>query len=127
MKPAFKEPQLIPIRLRDLPEAEAPSRGWRECGGPKAAVDARPIERETSVAALVRENRFIQRMLDDRDRQFASLQGELSSMRRDWAWRTLGVLRLEVRRFRRQFWQVAPGDGDARRNLSRPSGRGTAA
>jgi hypothetical protein len=89
--------------------------------------EARAPHEEEAGGALVRENRFIQRMLDDRDRQFASLQRELSTMRRDWAWRTLAVLRLGVRRIRRQFWQTASADAEARRNYRLTGERGSAA
>jgi hypothetical protein len=78
--------------------------------------DPRPYLEESADSSLVRKNRFIQRMLDDRDRQVASLQEELSTMRRDWAWRTLGFLRLGFGRIRSRFWRTAMEDADERRS-----------
>ena len=86
-------------------------------------LDPRPFLEESADSSLVRKNRFIQRMLDDRDRQVASLQDELSTMRRDWAWRTLGFLRLGVRRIRRKFWRTAAEDADERRDCRQAGGQ----
>ncbi len=58
---------------------------------------------QAAVAALLRDKRFIQRMLDERDRQFAGLQAELAAMRRDRVWRIVRMLRSDVRRIRRLF------------------------
>jgi hypothetical protein len=60
-------------------------------------------------------------MLDDRDRQFAELQAEFAAMRRDWAWRALGVFRLGLRRLQRQF---RPAVATARAGGRDPAGRG---
>jgi hypothetical protein len=49
------------------------------------------------------ENKFIKRMLEDRDREFAALQAEFASMRHDWVWRTIRTIRCELGRVRRLF------------------------
>jgi hypothetical protein len=98
MKPLFKDPEPNLVRF----------------GGPQ---DAAPF----------REDKFIQRMLEDRDRQFASFQRELLAMRRDWAWRTLGLPRHAFSRVRRQFWRTASAEAAERRDFSPPGGWGTAA
>jgi hypothetical protein len=82
---------------------------------------------EPQDAARLRENRFIQRMADDRDGQFASFQRELLAMRRDWSWRTLGLPRHAFSRVRRQFWRAASAEASERRDFSLPGGWGTAA
>jgi hypothetical protein len=128
MKPAFKAPEFLlldqSMERRDSAFSSSRSRdqgGWAAFDGYRHSHD------EPAGDDLVRENRFIQRMLDDRDRQYASLQGELSMMRRDWAWRTLGLLRFGVRRIRRQFWKAASADAEARRDHHPSAGRGSAA
>jgi hypothetical protein len=128
MKPAFKAPEflLLDRSMERRASAFSSSRsrdpgGWMDIDGSGHTNDV------PAGGALVRENRFIQRMLDDRDRQCASLQGELSMMRRDWAWRTLGLLRFGVRRIRSQFWKTASADAKARRDHHPSAGRGSAA
>jgi hypothetical protein len=126
MKPAFKDPAPNLVRLRDPQGADFPSRGLRDHGGHEAGPDTLSPERQPSVEALVRENKFILRLLDDRDRQFASVQCELSAMRRDWVWRTLGVLKNEVRRARRQFWRRGLMAEVPAQSVSRLRGPGSA-
>ena len=58
---------------------------------------------QAAVAELLRDKRFIQRMLDERDRQCAELQAELAAIRRSRVWRIVGMLRGDVRRIRRIF------------------------
>lgn len=94
-------------------------RAFAEC---EREPEARDLRERPADGSLARENRFIQRMLDDRDRQFTELQAEFSAMRRDWAWRTLGVLRHWLGRMRRQF---RSGDAAATRSRRQPAGRGS--
>jgi hypothetical protein len=56
-----------------------------------------------AVERLGRENRFIQRMLEDRDREFSILQAEFVALKRDWVWRTLRRVRCDLARLRRFF------------------------
>jgi hypothetical protein len=87
-------------------------------------TETRPRTGEPTEAALVRENRFFRRMLDDQDRQCAALQDEMSALKGDWAWRALGFLRLAARRIRRQFRQTPAEEAEARRNGRQPAARG---
>jgi len=64
----------------------------------KARAEA---ERERSRAvAAENEVRFVRRVLDSRDRQFAALQAEVMAARRDWMWRTVRKARCALRRLR---------------------------
>jgi hypothetical protein len=115
MKPAF----FAPVALREPFQVPMDGGSPPKSGRDLAGIDRRfetllPGER-LSDAALVRENRFVRRMLNDRDRQLAALQDELSAMRRDWAWRALGAFGLGFRRLRRQFWQADASRAPARR------------
>src|SRR5271170_7206289 len=117
MKPAFIAPEFL-LLDRSMERRDSTFSSWRSRDpGAWATIDvSRHPHDEPAGDALVRENKFIQRMLNDRDRQCASLQGELSMMRRDWAWRTLGLLRFGGRRMRRELWKTASADAEARRD-----------
>jgi hypothetical protein len=68
------------------------------------------ISRERAAAqVLARENKFIKRMLDDRDREFSALQAEFVALRHDWVWRAMRTLRGELGRLRRLFRPSAAG------------------
>jgi len=56
-----------------------------------------------AVAALERENRLVRRMLESRDRQFATLQADVVALRRDWAWRAVQKARCGLGRARRML------------------------
>ena len=56
---------------------------------------------------FAQENRFIKRMLSDRDREYSALQAEFKSMKHDWVWRTMRMIRCEFGRARR-FFRSAP-------------------
>jgi hypothetical protein len=60
-----------------------------------------------AVVALGKENRFIQRMLDDRDREFAALQADYVAMRRDRVWRVISMIRNDLSRLRGLFRPAA--------------------
>jgi len=65
------------------------------------ALHAELQKERAAVAVLSRENKFVQRMLDDKDRQYASLQTEFVALRNDWAWRTIRMIRGRLGRVRR--------------------------
>ena len=70
------------------------------------------LQRERSAAAdLAKENRLLQRMLDDRDRQYSALQMECVSLKRNWLWRTMRVVRTDLVRLRRKLRPSAAGAG----------------
>jgi hypothetical protein len=107
MSPSFRPPELtLDSRLASTGMASlgGDARTWLPS---KDSLRNDLLKERTANAALIRENRFIQRMLDDRDRQFATLQAESAAMRRDWLWRTLGAARSEFRRLRTQIWPSA--------------------
>ena len=101
MKSSFRAPEIVLEQPQAPPGIAAASKVCRDFGREGMLDVQTPYERSLE-AALARENRFIRRMLDDRDRQFAALQAELSAMRR-------------------QFW---PASAACRRNYRQPSGRG---
>jgi hypothetical protein len=109
VRPSFKPPELILDRAQEGAEA-APAEEARALPTAGGSLQAE-LQRERSAnAALARENRFIQRMLDDRDRQVAAFQSELAGVRRDWLWRTVGAVRAALARIRRQSW-MSPASG----------------
>jgi hypothetical protein len=62
------------------------------------------LSRERVAAdALAKENKFFKRMLVDRDREFSALQTEFVALKRDWAWRTVRMVRCDLARLRRLF------------------------
>lgn len=69
------------------------------------------LRERAAAAELARENRFVRRMLDDRDRQFTALQMEFVSLQRNWLWRALRTVRLELGRVRRMFRQPGEAQG----------------
>jgi hypothetical protein len=71
--------------------------------GIERAVQKELLREKAATETLVNENRFIRRMLDDRDRQYAELQVELVAMRRDWAWRAIRMLRRRLGRLCRLY------------------------
>jgi len=67
-----------------------------------------------SSEALARENRFVRRLLENRDQQFAALQAEFLDVRRSWAWRLVRRARCAAGRARRLLGpRGAPGWGSA--------------
>jgi hypothetical protein len=110
MKPVFFAPPALGGHLPVPMDAGSVRWGSRDFAAIERRPEGRPSREQPADVALVRENKFIKRMLDDRDRQFAALQDELSAMRRNWAWRTLGVFGLGLRRFSRP-----PGEPDTSR------------
>jgi hypothetical protein len=68
------------------------------------------LSRERAKAdELAEENKFIKRMLSDRDREYSALQSEFRSMKHDWVWRTMRMIRCELGRLRRFFRPVPTG------------------
>jgi hypothetical protein len=124
MKPALGELSLIREQFQDPMEVGAPCKGVRDFTGIERRLGAQPAQERDPEAALVRENRFIQRMLDDRDRQFAALQEEVAALKRDWAWRTLFLLRRAIFRLRRQFWRASAANALRGQGYQRAAGRG---
>jgi hypothetical protein len=58
------------------------------------------IEERARSATLLKETRFMGRLLADRDRQLSELQAEFKAMRRVRFWRVFGDLRQKGRHFR---------------------------
>jgi radical SAM protein with 4Fe4S-binding SPASM domain len=73
-----------------------------------AAEGAARISVEGDREAIRREKEGIQRMLDERDRQFAALHAEWAAMRKDRVWRFASMLR---RDFGRLFGKSPPTTG----------------
>ena len=112
VKPAFKAPELTdPPRTGEGTNAPV-SRTLAE-----ELLELQLSRERTRNADLMRENKFILRMLRDRDRQLAALQTEFSAMRRDWVWRTIGMARIELRRIRRHLAPWRPESGDSRSDI----------
>jgi radical SAM protein with 4Fe4S-binding SPASM domain len=63
-----------------------------------ASESAGRISVEGDRDAIRREKEGIQRMLDERDRQFAALHAEMVAMRKDRVWRFASMLRRDFRR-----------------------------
>ena len=63
-----------------------------------AAEKAARISIEGDRDAIRREKEGIQRMLDERDRQYAALHAEWVSMRKDRIWRFASMVRRDFRR-----------------------------
>jgi hypothetical protein len=123
MKPALGEQPPIREQFRDPMDTGASRMGARDFGGIEKRLDARPAGERRTDEALLRENKFIQRLLDDRDRQFAALQEEVAALKRDWAWRTLCMFRRGTIRLRRQFWRAAAENTAAKRSYQESAGR----
>jgi hypothetical protein len=69
---------------------------------------AAAAQERAAVTALVKENQFVRRMLENRDRQFAALQSEFLAMRRDWAWRMVQRVRCAAKTARRAVGLPVP-------------------
>jgi hypothetical protein len=69
----------------------------------RAALAALSVDRATILA----ERQSIQRMLDERDRQFAELHAGWVAMRRDPLWRFANMIRNDLRRILRIFGRGA--------------------
>jgi hypothetical protein len=108
MKPALFEHASIREQFRDPMDCGAPDRGARDFTGLEGRLEIPASSERPAPLDLARENRFIQRLLDDRDRQFAALQEEVAVLKGDWAWRTLCLFRRAFVRLRRHFWWAAP-------------------
>jgi hypothetical protein len=117
MKPALCEQSYVREQFRDPIDTGAPCRGVRDFNGIEGRLEGRPLNDRRPDDALSRENRFIQRLLDDRDRQFAALQGEVAALKRDWAWRTLSLLRRGTIRLRHRLWRSAAAGSSIRRTF----------
>jgi hypothetical protein len=115
MKPALSAQSPIREQFRDPMDAGAPCRGVRDFSGIEARLEGQPVRDRRVEDSLSRENKFIQRLLDDRDRQYAALQEEVFALKRDWAWRTLCIFRRGTIRLRRQFWRAAAENPSIRR------------
>jgi hypothetical protein len=78
--------------------------------GIERSVQGELSRERAAAAALARENRFVRRMLDDRDREFSALKAEFAALHSNWAWRALRTVRWELGRIRRLFRPAATGD-----------------
>lgn len=107
MKPALFEQTSIREQFQYPTETGAAGKAVCDFNGIEKRLETQASRERNSTAALARENKFIQRLLDDRDRQLAALQEEVAALKRDWAWRTLCLLRRGALRMRRQFWRAA--------------------
>jgi hypothetical protein len=105
MKPALCAQSPIREQFRDPMDAGAPCSGVRDFNGIEGRLEGQPVRDRRPDDSLSRDNKFIQRLLDDRDRQYAALQEEVFALRRGWAWRTLCIFRRATIRLRRQFWR----------------------
>jgi hypothetical protein len=112
VKPAFKAPE-----LPDLPPADGP----RDRPMAEELLELQLARERTRNADLMRENKFILRMLRDRDGQLAALQTEFAAMRRDWVWRTIGMARIEIRRLRRHLAPWRPDLPESRASILPPT------
>jgi hypothetical protein len=93
--------RLVNCLLRAEKAAQAQLEREREaCARERAAAEA-----------LARENRFVRRMLESRDRQFAALQAEVLAMRRNWAWRMVRRARCAAGRARRLLGPGGAAEG----------------
>jgi hypothetical protein len=107
MKPALFEQTSIREQFQYPMDTVVAGKAVCDFNGIEKRLELQPSRERNSASALARENKFIQRLLDDRDRQLAALQEEVAAMKRDWAWRTLCFLRRMTLRIRRQFWRAA--------------------
>jgi hypothetical protein len=117
MKPALSAQLPIREQFRDPMDTGAPCKGVRDFKGIERRLEALAVHERRAGATLIRDNKFIQRLLDDRDRQFAALQEEVAALKRDWAWRTLCMFRRGTIRLRRQFWRAAAENSSIRRTF----------
>jgi hypothetical protein len=67
------------------------------------ATHSELMREKTAAAELADENRFLKRMLDDRDRQYRALQNEFVSLHRNWIWRTIRAVQSDLGRLRRML------------------------
>jgi len=65
------------------------------------ATHSELLREKAAAAELANENRFLKRMLDDRDRQYKALQAEYVSLHRSWIWRTIRAIQSDFGRLRR--------------------------
>jgi len=117
MKPALSEQSPLREQFRDPMDTGTSGRGVRDFNGIEGRLEGQPVRDHRPDDALARESRFIQRLLDDRDRQFVALQVEVAALKRDWAWRTLCLFRRGVIRLRRRFWRAATETSPIRRSF----------
>jgi hypothetical protein len=115
MKPALFAQSSVREQFRDPMDAGVTCRGVRDFTGIEERLEGQRARDRRPDDSLSRENRFIQRLLDDRDRQYAALQEEVLALKRDWAWRTLCLFRRGTIRLRRQFWRAASENSAIRR------------
>jgi hypothetical protein len=101
----------------------APGACVRDFTAIEKRLDTQASRERSAHEALARENKFIQRLLDDRDRQFAALQEEVAALKRDWAWRTLCLFRRGSIRLRRLLWRAAAENTPLRRRSQPPAWR----
>jgi hypothetical protein len=125
MKPALFEQTSVREQFRDPMDAVASGKGVRDFTAIERRLDTQASLDRSAHAALARENKFIQRLLDDRDRQFAALQEEVAALKRDWAWRTLCLFRRGAIRLRRLFWRATAESSSIRRRSQPPAWRST--
>jgi len=106
VRPSLNVPEPV-SELKQEPPDDGPLPGALGKIGAEGTLGEQLRQERATAAALLKENRFIRRMLDDRDRQFAALQAEYAAMRRYRVWRIIATLRGDLRRFRRQFRSAA--------------------
>jgi hypothetical protein len=67
------------------------------------ALQAELTQERALSASLAADKKFLERMLDDRDRQFAEIQAEFSAVRGDRLWRLVRWYRGRATQLRRLF------------------------
>jgi hypothetical protein len=95
------------------PEVSASERFAKRMVCAEKAVQAELAQERALSASLAADKKFLERMLDDRDRQFAQIQAEFSTMRGDRLWRLVRWTRGRAAQVRRLFGAT----------VSRPSGQ----
>jgi hypothetical protein len=71
--------------------------------GIEKALQGELLRERARAEEFAQENKFVKRMLSDRDREYSALQSEFKSMKHDWVWRTMRMIRSEFGRARRLF------------------------
>jgi hypothetical protein len=99
----FKAPELVVDRpFRTSAELSSP-RFAVEYPGIEKTLEEQLLHERATAASLAKEVRFVRRMLDDRDQQFADLQRKCAGAQRRGRWRFAGSLRTDFGRLRRSI------------------------
>jgi hypothetical protein len=94
----FKAPELVVDRpFEPTAELTSPNAALGYPGNERTLEEQLLYER-AAAASLARELKFIRRMLDDRDQQYADLQRKYSAAQRRGSWRFARALKTDFRR-----------------------------